>query len=119
MHRDLLLDLEVEGPLAEARRHRRAEQVGPLERAVRFAEVRERRFGNRGVELERLGQRVGGDRAPAALLPAREERLEHFVEQLSSLLRAQARLVIPLFVEAQHARREVLERDTRDSARPD
>ncbi len=53
--------------------------------------------------------------APAALLPAREERLEHFVEQLSALLRAQAGLVVPLFVEAQHARREVLER-TREVA---
>ena len=47
---------------------------------------------------------------PAALLPAREERLKDVVEQLAAFLRAQARLVVALLVEAQHARRKVLER---------
>ena len=45
-HRDLLFDLEVERPLAQTWRDRRAEEIRTLERAVRLAEVRERRLGN-------------------------------------------------------------------------
>ena len=111
----LLFDLEVERPLTEPRRGRRAEEVRALERAVRLAEVRERRLGDRREQLERVGKRVGSDRPAAPLLPSREERLEHLVKKLSALLRAQAGLVFPFLVQAQHVRREVLER-TREVA---
>ena len=56
-HRDFLLDLEVERPLAKARRDGGSEEVGALERAIGFRQTRQRRFGDRLEQLERVVER--------------------------------------------------------------
>ena len=53
----LLLDLERERALGEARRRRRPEQVVPLERAVGLGQPRQRVLGDGGEQVERVVER--------------------------------------------------------------
>src|SRR5262245_55293162 len=104
-----VFNLERKRTFGETRRHRRAEKIRAFERAIALRKIVQMRFGDPLEMHERFLERVRGQSTAAGGVPLAEERLEERVQQLTPLLRRKARLLLPLLVETENMRREVLE----------
>ncbi len=109
-HRHVVLDLEVEGAFTEPGPNRRAEKIRSFECAIGFGQTCQDRLGDGPEQFECVSQVCRRNRSAAGVVPPLEEHLKDFVQQLTSFLRAQTRLVVSLLVETKHAGCEILER---------
>ena len=112
-HGNRALGFHAKHRFAQSRGSRRTEQPGSFEPRFAFREIPQRTIDDLGEHRARLIEVRGRDRAMARRLPLGEERLKHFVDELTLPPRVHDLFVVGLFFELQNVLREKLERTRR------